>query len=352
LVITLQEINKRLPAFSSNSGNLQVWHILVLNVFIGIVNGFDIPNRQAFVIEMIDNREDLSNAIALNSSVFNAARLIGPSIAGILIALIGEGACFLLNGISYIAVIIALLAMRITPRVIEKSGTKVIEGLKEGFKYTFGSIPMRSILMLLALMSLVGMPYTVLMPVFAKNILGGGAQTLGFLLGSVGVGALAGAFYLASRSTVRGLGTIISLTSLLFGIGLIIFSFSRSFPFSIIMLIITGACMMIQMASSNTILQTLSDDKMRGRVMSFYTMAFMGFAPFGSLAAGALASKFGAPFTLASGGVICIIGALIFRQQLPTFRKILRPIYIQKGIIKEIAEGINSASNIRTPPAN
>lgn len=352
LTQTLSMVQALLLAFLVLSNQIQVWEIITLNIFIGLVNGFDIPTRQAFVVEMIEKREDLSNAIALNSSVFNTARLIGPSIAGILISLIGEGLCFLVNGISYIAVIIALLAMRITPRQKEEVTTKVVEGLKEGFRYTFGSLPMKSILMLLALMSLVGMPYTVLMPVFAKNIFHGGPHTLGFLLGSVGVGALAGAVYLAARKTVVGLGKIIAITAFGFGVGLIIFSFSRSLWFALIMLIITGACMMIQMASSNTILQTLSSDKMRGRVMSFYTISFMGFAPFGSLAAGVMASKIGAPLTLTTGGILCIIGALIFSYQLPILRKLVRPIYIEKGIIKEIAKGIQTASGLRTPPSS
>jgi MFS family permease len=347
---TLSMVQALLLAFLVLSHNIEVWHIIVLNLFLGIVNGFDIPNRQAFVIDMIENREDLGNAIALNSSMFNAARLVGPSIAGVLISLVGEGMCFLLNGISYIAVIAALLFMKIIPRIHEHKNEKVIEGLKEGFRYTFGNVPVRSILLLLSVMSLVGMPYTVLMPVFAKNILGGGANTLGFLLGAVGVGAFIGAIYLASRKSVLGLGKIISVCSISFGFGLIIFSFSKSLPFSLIMLIVTGGMMMMQMASCNTIVQTLADDKMRGRVMSFYTMAFMGMAPFGSLIAGSLASKFGAPNTLAMGGLLCITAGYIFSLKLKHLRELVRPVYVQKGIIKEIADGLNTVSVLRTPP--
>lgn len=332
------------------TGNAQVWHLIVLNIILGTINGFDTPTRQAFVVEMIEDRNDLSNAIALNSSLFNSARLIGPSIAGILISLIGEGACFLLNGLSYIAVIIALLAMRLKPVAIQKVHKKVLEELKEGFQYTFGSLAMRSILIQLAIMSLVGMPYTILMPVFAKNILGGGASTLGFLLGSVGVGALIGAFYLASRKNVLGLGKIIATCGVIFGAGLIIFSFSRNLYFSFFMLFVTGGCMIVQMASSNTILQTLSDDKMRGRVMSFYTMSFLGMAPFGSLIAGSIASKIGAPYTLAIGGFVCIIAAVSFIFRLPAIRQAARPTYIKRGIIKEIAEGLDSTTQFRTPP--
>ncbi len=327
--------------------SIQIWHIIVLNIFLGLINGFDIPNRQAFVVEIIENRNDLSNAIALNSSVFNGARLVGPAIAGILISLLGEGICFLINGISYIAVIAALFAMKLKPYSKNDQQSKVVEELKEGFRYTFGSVPIRSILFLLALVSLVGMPYTVLMPVFAKSILGGNAQTLGFLLGAVGTGAFSGAFYLASRKSVLGLGKFIGRGSLIFGAGLIIFSFSRSLPLSIIFLVITGASMMVQMASSNTILQTLTDDDMRGRVMSFYTMSFMGFAPFGSLIAGIIAGHIGAPLTLTFGGLLCMAGGLFFLAKLPYLKQIIRPVYIKKGIIKEIPGAIDNVS--KTP---
>ena len=293
------------------TNNVSVWLVILLNVFSGLINGFDLPARQTFMIELVEKREDLGNAIALNSSIFNAARLIGPSIAGIIIAAVGEGTCFLINGISYIAVIIALFAMKIKPAVTQEK-SHVIKDFKEGFNYTFGFIPIRAIILLIGLVSLVGMPYTVLMPVFAKEILHGGANTLGFLMGAVGVGALFGAVYLASRKSVLGLGRVIVFASASFGIGLILFSLSSAIILSLIMLLLTGASMMIQMASSNTILQTIVEDKMRGRVMSFYTMAFMGMAPFGSLIAGSLASRIGAPNTLILGGICCIAGCINF----------------------------------------
>ena len=330
--------------------NIQIWQIIVLNVFIGMVNGFDIPARQSFVIEMIEDRNDLSNAIALNSSMFNAARLAGPSIAGIIIAIFGEGICFLLNGVSYIAVIISLLAMHINYVKHPYKEKHILQDLKAGFNYSWGFIPIRTILFMLALMSLVGMPYTVLMPVFARQILKGGPHTLGFLVGAIGSGALLGALYLASRKTVVGLGRVIAAMAISFGVGLIIFSFSRSFIFSLSMLLVTGVSMMVHMASCNTILQTVTEDNMRGRVMSYYTMAFMGTTPFGSLIAGSLASKFGAPTTVLIGGVLCIIGGIVFATKLPMLKKLVHPVYAKKGIIPEIADGIQSAVNLRTPP--
>jgi len=332
--------------------NIQIWQIILLNIFMGTVNGFDIPARQSFVVEMIEDRSDLSNAIALNSSMFNAARLIGPSIAGIIIALFGEGICFLINGVSYIAVIISLLAMHINYIKHPFNEKRIIKDMKAGFKYSWGFIPIRAILLMLALMSLVGMPYTVLMPVFAREILKGGPHTLGFLVGAIGVGALIGALYLASRKTVVGLGRIIASMAVTFGVSLIIFSFSGNLTFSLFMLFLTGAAMMIHNASCNTILQTVTDDNMRGRVMSYYTMAFMGTTPFGSLIVGSLASKIGAPHTVLMGGVLCIIGGLVFTSKLPLLKKLVHPVYAKKGIIPQIADGIQSAVNLRTPPEN
>jgi len=330
--------------------SISIWYIAILSVFLGIINAFDMPARQSFVIDMIEKKEDLGNAIALNSSMVNGARLIGPSIAGILISLTGEGMCFLINAISYIFVIAFLLMMKITPREIVVQDTNAFQKFKEGFAYTFGFIPIRYIILLLALVSLMGMPYTVLMPVFAKTILHGGSHTFGFMMGATGIGALTGAIYMASRKNVAGLENFIPWFAAIFGFGLILFSFSTAFILSLFLLLITGFGMMMQMTSSNTILQTIVDDDKRGRVMSFYTMAFMGTAPFGSLLAGALASKVGAPNTILIGGVACILGAMVFIRRLPEIRKEIRPIYRGLGIIPEIVVGIEATTELTNPP--
>ena len=329
---------------------ISVWHIAILSIFLGIINAFDMPARQSFVVDMIEKKEDLGNAIALNSSMVNSARLIGPSIAGVLISLTGEGMCFLINAISYLFVIAFLLMMKISPRKIAIQDTNVFQKFKEGFRYTFGSIPIRYIILLLALVSLMGMPYTVLMPVFAKTILHGGSHTFGFMMGATGIGALMGAVYMASRKNAAGLEKFIPWFAAIFGLGLILFSLSTNFILSLFLLFITGFGMLMQMTSSNTILQTIVDDDKRGRVMSFYTMAFMGTAPFGSLLAGALASKVGAPNTLLIGGVCCILGAIVFMRKLPKIKKSIRPIYIRLGILPEIAVGIEIATELTTPP--
>jgi len=258
---------------------------------------------------------------------------VGPSIAGILISILGEGMCFLLNGLSFLAVIIALLAMRMTPHKKEVMRTQVLQEFKEGFIYAFGFPPIRSLLFFLAWVSLVGTANTTLMPVFAKNILGGDSQTYGFLIAAIGVGAIIGAIFLASRTSVLGLGRIIIIASAIFGIGLISFSFSHTLWLSLFLLLLTGFGMMVHMASSNTILQTMVDEDKRGRVMSLYVMAFMGMAPFGSLLAGSLASKIGASNTLIIGGVSCLLGSFMFAKKLPLIREMVRPIYLKKSII-------------------
>jgi MFS family permease len=309
------------------------------------------PARQAFVVEMVEKREDLANAIALNSSMVNAARLLGPSLGGVIIAAVGEGWCFALDAASYLAVIASLLLMRITARPLSASrGAKVLPELRAGLAYVTGSPPIRSILLLLALVSLVGMPYTVLMPVFASKILQGGPHTLGFLMAATGVGALLGAVFLAGRRSVLGLGKVIPLMAGCFGAGLIGFSLSRNLWLSVPLLLLTGLGFMVQMAASNTLLQTLVDDDKRGRVMSFYTMAFMGTTPFGSLLAGTLADRIGAPYTLLLGGAGCIAAALWFAWLLPGLRENVRPIYIRMGILPEVAEGIRSATQLTVPP--
>jgi MFS family permease len=342
---TLSMIQALILALLVLTDTIAIWHIISLSLFLGLINALDIPTRQSFVVDMIEKKEDLGNAIALNSSMVNGARLVGPSIAGILIATVGEGICFLLNGLSFFAVIISLLAMKITSEKRETKGTPVWQGLKEGFSYAFGFSPIRSILFILGLISLMGMPYTVLMPIFAREILHGGPHTFGFLMAASGVGAVAGAIYLASRRSVLGLGRIIVIASGIFGFGLITFSLSHVLWLSLLLLVLTGFGMMVQMASSNTILQTIVDDDKRGRVMSFYTMAFMGMAPFGSLLAGSLASQIGAPNTLLIGGASCILGSFMFAKQLPFIRKMVRPIYIRKGIILE-------ESPFTAPPEN
>ena len=301
------------------TNRIQVWHIMVLAVMLGFVNAFDIPVRQSFVAEMV-GREDLINAIALNSSMMNGARVIGPAAAGILVALVGEGWCFLLNGLSYVAVIVGLLfitAGNTPPR--EDSGSR-IEAILEGFRFVIHTQPVRSLLLLLGVVSLMGMPYSVLMPIFADDILMGGPKGLGLLMGFSGVGALMGAVTLAGRQGVRGLGTWIMTACAAFGVSLILFSFSRNFWLSTFLLVPAGFSMMVQMASSNTLIQSMVPDRLRGRVMAVYSMMFVGMAPFGALLAGVLANSLGAPETVAIGGAVCIAGAIVFRSHLPRIR--------------------------------
>jgi MFS family permease len=326
------------------AGTIQVWHIILLSVVMGVFNAFDVPSRQSFVIDLVENKEDLGNAIALNSLMFNGARLLGPSLAGVILASTGEGICFLFNAISYLFVIASLLMMKVPVRVSVNKDSHLGKDLKEGFNYTFGSPPIKHILILLAIISLMTMPYSVLMPVFAKEILHGGSHTFGFLMGAAGFGALLGGFYLASKRTILILGRIIPAAAALAGAGLIAFSLSRLFIVSLIMMVFSGLGMMLHTASSNTVIQTITDDDKRGRVMSFYTMAIMGTAPFGSLMAGALAKLAGAPVTILAGGVVCIIGATIFWMKLPELKNIVRPIYERMGVIPEVAAGIQTAS--------
>jgi MFS family permease len=347
---TLSMIQAFILAFLTLTGTIEVWHIVLLSLCLGLVTAFDMPARQAFVIEMVEKREDLPNAVALNSAMVNSARLVGPAVAGILVAAVGEGTCFVINGVSFIAVIIALLFMKVKRISVNVPINNIPKDIKEGFEYSFGFVPIRSILLLLGLVSLMGMPYTVLMPIFAKDILHGGPHTLGFLMSSAGIGALIGGIYLASRKSVLGLGRILAVATGIFGAGLIAFSLSKNLWFSLAMIFITGFGMIIQIASSNTILQTITEDDKRGRVMSFFTMAFMGMSPWGNLLAGALANKIGAPYTVLISGGVCILGALIFSTRIPSLRKIVHPIYIKMGIIPEVAKGIQIASESNIPP--
>jgi len=335
-------------AFLVLTGLIQVWHIITLSILLGAIMAFDTPIRQAFMLEMVESKEDLGNAIALNSSMVNAARLIGPSTAGLLISLVGEGICFLINGISYIAVIASLILMKLAARPAKQRRPKVLRQLREGLSYASKFEPIRAILLLLAVVSFMGMPYTVLMPIFAKDILHGGAEALGFLMGAAGVGALVGAAWLASRKTVLGLGRMIPLAAATFGTGLVAFSFSRWFVVSLFLMLFVGFGQMVQLASSNTLLQTIVDDDKRGRVMSLYAMSFMGMMPLGNLLAGAVAGKIGAPWTVFAGGIACMLGAIIFARRLPALRKVVHPIYVSMGIIPEIATGIQSASESPT----
>ena len=316
------------------TGFVKIWHVIALSAFQGMINVFDMPARQAFVVEMVEKREDLSNAIALNSLMVNAARLLGPSLAGVIIAAVGEAWCFMLDGVSYMAVIASLLLMTVPRAVAERiEEENLFRQFREGWNYIVGFRPIRNMLLLLALMSLVGMPYTVLMPIFASDILGGGPYTFGWLMAASGVGALIGALFLAARKTVLGLGKFIPAMAGVFGAGLIAFSFSRALWLSLILMVVTGLGFMAQMAVSNTLLQTIVEEDKRGRVMSFYTAAVMGTMPFGSLLAGAAAARIGAPHTLLISGICCIAGALWFAKTLPSLRRDVRPIYVKKRIL-------------------
>ena len=333
------------------SGHITVGWIIGLNSIQGLVNAFDMPGRQSFMIRMIENRQDLGNAIALNSSMVNAARLIGPSIAGIVIAAVGEGWCFFIDGVSYTAVIVALLLMHIVAadRRAQARGAAV-QQFHEGFTYAFGSAPIRSIIILLAIVSLVGVPYSVLMPIFAGDIFHGGPHTLGLLMTASGCGALAGALWLAARKSVVGLGRVIPIASTLFGVGLICFSFAPTLWIALPFMVLTGFGFMTQMAGSNTVIQTVVDDEKRGRVMSFYMMAFLGTVPFGSLISGWLSSRIGAPHTLLLGGICCTAGAAWFARQLPEIRREVRPIYVRMGILPEVASAISTTAELTIPP--
>jgi MFS family permease len=322
-------------AFLTLSNHITIGEVLALSAFQGVINAFDMPGRQSFMVQMVEDRADLSNAIAINSSMVNMARLVGPSLAGLLIALKNEGWCFLVDGISYIAVIISLLMMRVPHTREPRARTSIVTQLKEGWTYVAGFVPIRSILLLFALLSLMGWPFMVLMPIFAAKILHGGPHTLGFLMGAVGVGSLASALSLVMRRSVRGLTRVIPIAAAIFGVGLIFFGFSQYLWLSMLMMLVTGFGMMQGLTGSNTIIQTLVDENMRGRVMSYYTMAFVGMAPFGSLLAGALAHAIGAPHTVIVSGVACILGGIWFTTQLPAIRKDMRPIYQRLGIIPQ-----------------
>jgi MFS family permease len=328
------------------SGAVRVWHIFVLSALLGVVNSFDIPARQAFIVGLVA-KPDLMNAIALNSSIFNGARIIGPAIAGVLVAAIGEGWCFMANAVSYIAVIAGLLMIRTVPRPRPRPTSSPLSHILEGFVFVWRTGPVHTLLALLGFVGLVGMPYSVLMPVFAGRILQGGARTLGLLLGATGVGALAGALSIAARRGVKGLGRWVALSCSAFGLGLIVFSASRQLWLSMAVLVPVGFSMMVQMASSNTLIQTMVPDELRGRVMAVYSMTFLGMAPFGALLAGAAADRLGAPLTVALGGAVSVVGAGVFWSRWPALRVAARELIVAQ----QMAGGDPAEEITAAPPS-
>jgi MFS family permease len=311
------------------SGTVRVWEVGLLAALGGVVSAFDIPARQAFIVEMV-GREDLPNAIALNSSMFNGARVLGPAVAGVMVAIIGEGWCFLVNGVSFLAVIAGLLMMRLPNLPHAALSPSPARDVIEGFRYAWDTVPIRALLLLLGVISLWGMPYTVLMPIFADRVLDGGPRALGLLMGATGVGALAGALTLAARRSVRGLGRWAAWAAASFGTTLVLFSASRSLVLSEAVLVLVGFSMMVQLAASNTLIQTMVPDRLRGRMMSLYSMMYMGMSPFGALLAGALAHRVGAPGAVATGGALCVLAATFFWSRIPSMRnEALRLIFAQ-----------------------
>jgi MFS family permease len=343
---TLAMIFASILAALTLSGTVQVWHLFVIAACFGITNAFDIPTRQSFVVDMV-GKEDLLNAIALNSSMFNGARIVGPAIAGILVAAVGEGWCFFLNALSYIAVLSGFLMMSVQTVIRPKVSGSTVANIAEGFGFVIKTPPVRALLLLLGLVSLMGMPYAVLMPIFADKILGGGSSTLGFLMGASGTGALVAALVLASRKSVFGLGRWVAFASAGFGVALILFSFSGVFWLSAILLVPVGFAMMTQMSSSNTLIQAMVPDELRGRVMSVYSMMFMGMAPLGALMAGSLAELLGAQNTVALGGIVCILGAIIFSLHLPKLQTEGQRLIVSM----QMAGGVPASKASFQPPA-
>lgn len=313
------------------TGAVQVWHVLALAAFLGVVNAFDIPARQAFIVDMV-GRDDLMNAIALNSSMVNGARVVGPAVAGLLVAAVGEGWCFLLNGVSYLAVIAGLLMMDVPKRPKAGEQRSVLRDTIEGFRFVTGTAPVLALLLLLGLVSLAGMPYAVLMPIFADQILHGGPRGLGLLMGATGLGALCGALSVAMRSGVTGLGRWVAMSAAAFGVSLALFSLSRTFWLSALLLVPVGASMMVEMASSNTLIQSMVPNALRGRVMAVYSIMFMGMAPFGALIAGSVAERLGAPKTVAIGGLICVAASAVFAARLPALRGEARRLIVAQSM--------------------
>jgi MFS family permease len=315
------------------TGVIQIWHIIVLSLIQGFINALDAPARQAFVPELVERREDLANAIAINSTMINGARLIGPAVGGLLIAGVGVAYCFLIDGLSYIAVIAGLLAMTVKPWKAHKVNGHPWQQVKEGFVYAFSFPPIRAILLLSTLVSLMGLQNTILVPIFAETILKGGAESLGFLMAASALGALSGGIYLATRKTILGIGKLIAIAPAILGFGLIAFAISRYLPLSLFTMLFVGLGTILQIAASNTFLQTIVEEDKRGRLMSLYTMSFLGMIPVGNLLGGALANHIGAPNTLIIDGIACIIGSVLFHRELPALRKLVMPLYEERGII-------------------
>ena len=341
----LAMIQSALLAGLALGGVIQVWEVLALNVLQGFIDAFDMPVRQSMVVQMVDDRADLPNAIALNSSMVNGARLLGPAIAGVLIAAVGEGWCFLIDAVSYAAVILSLLLMHLAAQPRTPKAAHMLREMVEGFRYVNGSVPIRALLLLLAVSGFAGRPFAVLLPVIAREVMHGGAGTLGALQATAGVGALAGALYLASRSSVLGLGRVVVASAAVFGLGLVAFSRAHLLGLAIPLLFVAGSGMMLQTAASNTIIQTIVDEDKRGRVMSLLAMSLFGTVPLGSLIAGALATRIGAENTILVGGAICIVAAGLFLRALPEVRRAVRPIYERMVILQKTAEAADVLSN-------
>jgi len=314
---------------------VQVWHIVALSLVFGVITAIDAPTRHSLVVDLIDKPEDLGNAIALNSAIFNASRLIGPAIAGIAIALVGEGICFLMNTISFVAVIYALLLIKLPPKNVINTAENFKKSFIEGFHYTFRSIPIRTLIIHLSVLSLMGISFIVLLPAYAKEILGGGPDTLGFLMSALGAGALTGALYMAGRNSAFGLSKIIAWFSILMGLVVFLAAFSNNTFLSLILFYFGGLAMILSIAAINTLIQTIADGDKRGRVMSFYSMALMGISPIGNLIAGSMASKIGIPFTLIISGVVTILAGFWFLYNRNALLNHLRPIYVEKGLLEE-----------------
>ena len=348
LTQTLAMMQALLLALLTWTGRIDVGQLVLLSLFLGVVNTFDMTTRQAFLSEMVTRRVDLGNAIALNSSMVNGSRLIGPTLAGIILAQTSADVCFLLNGLSYLAVLLALLAMRLERPRRERPTVPLWQGLREGFAYVSGFAPIRTLLLLLGLSSLAGTSYTVLLPEFTVRRLGGDAHMLAFLTAASGLGALTGALLLAWRKSVLGLGRWILTALTLLGLGLLALAGVADFMLAVLALFTVGLGMLVEMAASNTLLQTIVAEDKRGRVMSFYTLAFLGMAPLGSLLTAVLSACLGLPLTFLINGWFCLAGAAFFGLSLPRLRVLVRPIYARLNILPPITTGIAMASELET----